>query len=831
MSIEQGDLSGGATAFIKDTFEYDELGQTHRTSRSIQVPNQGTQVYNTYSFYDSFGRVLRLKYPDNEQVDYQYTPYGSLESIITQMPSQPKLDIITNITYDGYDNISYILYGNETETEYNYHGLTRALESTSTNARALSGGTVYKVNERQFTYNEVGLITDVDMFVDQNVVPQQNSFGWSSYHHTYDDASRLVRSDFFEGNSSSFSHRVTTTFNTSGAITSKNSVVAQGNWDIVTNNALNYNSSYTYNSDPTTNAHHQLTEVKDQNGNFWYNFTYNDQGSITERTHKDAAGTALPNEVEQFVWNDDQQLAAVRNKDVIQHYAYDYTGTRVLKTNLTSSSVVVDDNLVSNSGTIAADPYTLYVNEYFVASMGDNFEQVTKHYYMGMQRVASDLSLQEVPTGEEPGGEEPGGGEPLKTNSTSTTNTSSTDVVLNDLQTRLGELGYVDGTDYNSQTLFENQTLESMYPEYVEEYNEANSSNKTNYSDPANECCFFGERYWYHPDYLGSVAVVTNDEGVVHQMFFTNAWGEKFSTYDNPLTGSFNSPYRFNGKELDEETGLAYYGARYYDNKLSMWLSVDPLAMEGHNIFLSPYHSSSNNPVMRVDPDGMFDSPIFDYDGYFLGFDSEGYSGQVRVMDKTRYAQLTNNCTTEMSHQVAVQNSVELVRKEGEQTVTDEAHTRILHHVLSEYTMPNGTRLSSSNFRVASRGPKDLDRNALYEGQTNGQHFTTDWGFAEKEYTVENIWGTFGLHEIYLHGVLGLAQGALANQGSEDFHREHLEMYMMQLELNPEGVSDNYLRENYYHIITLYYHVHGETAPYHYYEKYWEHGGENWRDD
>lgn len=36
--------------------------------------------------------------------------------------------------------------------------------------------------------------------------------------------------------------------------------------------------------------------------------------------------------------------------------------------------------------------------------------------------------------------------------------------------------------------------------------------------------------------------------------------------------------YRFNGKELDQETGLAYYGARYYANQLSMWLSVDPLA-------------------------------------------------------------------------------------------------------------------------------------------------------------------------------------------------------------------------------------------------------------
>jgi len=34
----------------------------------------------------------------------------------------------------------------------------------------------------------------------------------------------------------------------------------------------------------------------------------------------------------------------------------------------------------------------------------------------------------------------------------------------------------------------------------------------------------------------------------------------------------------FNGKELDEETGLYYYGARYYDARTSVWQSVDPMA-------------------------------------------------------------------------------------------------------------------------------------------------------------------------------------------------------------------------------------------------------------
>ncbi|WP_260210109.1 RHS repeat-associated core domain-containing protein [Apibacter adventoris] len=40
----------------------------------------------------------------------------------------------------------------------------------------------------------------------------------------------------------------------------------------------------------------------------------------------------------------------------------------------------------------------------------------------------------------------------------------------------------------------------------------------------------------------------------------------------------WNTPYLFNGKELDEETGLYYYGTRYYNPRESVWLSTDPLS-------------------------------------------------------------------------------------------------------------------------------------------------------------------------------------------------------------------------------------------------------------
>lgn len=69
--------------------------------------------------------------------------------------------------------------------------------------------------------------------------------------------------------------------------------------------------------------------------------------------------------------------------------------------------------------------------------------------------------------------------------------------------------------------------------------------------------------------------------------------------------------YRFNGKELDPETGNYYYGARYYDPKISVWLSVDPLAHKYPS--LSPYNFVANNPIMLIDPDGRhIETPILD---------------------------------------------------------------------------------------------------------------------------------------------------------------------------------------------------------------------------
>ncbi|RCX00993.1 RHS repeat-associated protein [Schleiferia thermophila] len=115
--------------------------------------------------------------------------------------------------------------------------------------------------------------------------------------------------------------------------------------------------------------------------------------------------------------------------------------------------------------------------------------------------------------------------------------------------------------------------------------------------------------FYYHPDYLGHVEYVTDGAGVPYQYFHYSPWGESLiSQTRTPNSTGFSTPYRFNAKELDSESGLFYYGARYYHPVVSKWLSVDPMAHERE--WLSSYNFVQNNPILRVDPDGRLDDIV-----------------------------------------------------------------------------------------------------------------------------------------------------------------------------------------------------------------------------
>ena len=106
--------------------------------------------------------------------------------------------------------------------------------------------------------------------------------------------------------------------------------------------------------------------------------------------------------------------------------------------------------------------------------------------------------------------------------------------------------------------------------------------------------------YYYHPDHLGSNTFITDISGKPYQLFLNLPFGESMA--EQSSLGYFQSPYKFNGKELDKETGLYYYGARFYDPRTSLWLSVDPKVEKYPN--LTPYNYCADNPVFFTDPDG-----------------------------------------------------------------------------------------------------------------------------------------------------------------------------------------------------------------------------------
>ncbi len=115
------------------------------------------------------------------------------------------------------------------------------------------------------------------------------------------------------------------------------------------------------------------------------------------------------------------------------------------------------------------------------------------------------------------------------------------------------------------------------------------------------------QQYYYHPDHLGSSSYITNLDGEVVQHVEYVPFGEVFLEEKNAV---WNTPFLFNGKELDKETGLNYFSARYQDPKLGIFISVDPLAEKLPHA--SPYAFCLNNPVNMVDPTGMIPIPLFD---------------------------------------------------------------------------------------------------------------------------------------------------------------------------------------------------------------------------
>ena len=406
--------------------------------------------------------------------------------------------------------------------------------------------------------------------------------------------------------------------------------------DASSTNNDNYELNYLYPgiSSPTGLTNHQPEEIRkvDLNNNLLesHNYQYNDAGSISQESIFSATNQLLS--TRNYCWDEEQRLAGVKNEAAganvadMHHYVYDQNGERIMKTSF--SPVALSTNSQSINSITMAVP-TVYVNAYFIANHYAEAVLASKHYYMGSQRVASKLESLNAPynsstttdPNQEPadpqtdpvGGMESVPSDPPGGNDGPLSDPTSDGVILNmqevfDCLTGNvgGETGGIDwpaalelkslGTAHNTNCPLPtgNYSILQCYCEESIYHTELQGL----------DCDLVNVMYWYHPDYLGSVEWVTDSRGEPYQFFLNTVWGRNLENQRAFTNKSFVSRFRFNGKELDPETGNYYYGARYYDPKISVWLSVDAMATKQHNLPLTPYHFSANNPLVFIDPDG-----------------------------------------------------------------------------------------------------------------------------------------------------------------------------------------------------------------------------------
>ncbi|MFM6623632.1 MAG: RHS repeat domain-containing protein, partial [Dolichospermum sp.] len=107
-----------------------------------------------------------------------------------------------------------------------------------------------------------------------------------------------------------------------------------------------------------------------------------------------------------------------------------------------------------------------------------------------------------------------------------------------------------------------------------------------------------GNVEWHLTDHLGTVRDLVNNSGAVVNHFVYDSFGQVISE-SNPAV---DTRYLFTGREFDQEIGLYYYRARYYDANTGRFLSEDPIGFNSEDTNL--YRYVKNSPINFIDPNG-----------------------------------------------------------------------------------------------------------------------------------------------------------------------------------------------------------------------------------
>jgi RHS repeat-associated protein len=177
------------------------------------------------------------------------------------------------------------------------------------------------------------------------------------------------------------------------------------------------------------------------------------------------------------------------------------------------------------------------------------------------------------------------------------------------------------------------------------------------------------KKYFYHTDHLGSTVLVTDETG-------KQVWNAEYTPFGKQVSkeGEMDHVTQFTGKDLDEDTGLYYFNARWYDQEVGRFISEDTITDPCNPMTLNLYTYCSNNPLIYVDPTGHVA-----WESYKSteNKDSDNYMGSPKINNNDDASKI-NDLSKKIDEAVkdgspdAVKNAVDEAKQTVGQTSTDQ---------------------------------------------------------------------------------------------------------------------------------------------------------------
>ena len=580
-----------------------------------------TYVYG--ATYDSWNRVHTMTYPDAEVVTYHYNAAGQVERLTSNKQGRQSV-IVDRIGYDKEGHTVYTKLGNGTETTYTYDKQRERLQAMNLTA---DGQTVM---ENRYRYDAVDNILGITNAANPTSLTKLNKAklgGRSSHTYEYDELNRLIHAS---GKAKRASYDMVMSFGRMSEPLTKVQKVDS------TTTAKSYNFAYKYedNSHPTA-----PTQIGHDH------YTYDANGNPTLVTNDSA------NTTREMYWDEDNRLMVLSDNGQTSRYTYNAAGERIMKSYGTMEGVYI--NGAPQGITFhETDNFTLYP----ASILSVNKNRFTKHYFLGDKRVASRIGtglfnnvygrngsyvtagqqdyaerMNQIQKQKETYYKQQGIAPGVPTMKGAYGDPENTGVGYNTVITELGDHSVPEGWIQTPK----HNTTEGNEPGAPISWNDP--------TNPENPQPGYGyvdndttkeETFFYHSDHLGSTSYITDSKGNITQYDAYLPYGELLV---DEHSSSEDMPYKFNGKEMDAETGLYYYGARYLNPVTCLWYVVDPLAEKYKEI--GSYVYCADNPINLFDPDGQ--KFIYNAQGKFLR--KEGKDNLVYIERDGKLTQLIDH--------------------------------------------------------------------------------------------------------------------------------------------------------------------------------------------